>query len=455
MKQSCFTEGKIQGPLLKFTVPVLFALFLQSLYGAADLMICGQFASSADVSAVSTGSQIMSTLTNVVAGFSMAVTVLLGQAIGRKEEEEAGRLMGTVILLFAIIAAVLAVLVMVFAGSLASLMNAPQEAYTQTVSYVRICGAGMIFIIAYNLIGSIFRGLGNSKMPLISVAIACVLNILGDIVLVSGFQMGAAGAAIATVAAQLISVILSLLIIRKVHLPFAFRRDQIRLDIEKVKRIIFLGIPIALQDLLVSISFLVILSIVNSLGLVASAGVGVAEKVCGFIMLVPSAFSQSMSAFVAQNIGAGKPDRAVKSLRCGIAASFAAGVCMFYLAYFHGTLLAEIFSKDPEVVSAAADYLRSYGIDCLLTAVFFCFVGFYNGMGKTRFVMIQGIVGAFLVRIPVSWYMSRLRPVSLFKIGLATPCSSIVQLIFCLVYMIFVKKELKKMELSPSHSEVL
>ncbi len=395
MKQTGFTEGKILEPLLKFAVPVLLALFLQSLYGAADLMICGQFATSADVSAVSTGAQIMSTLTNLVAGFSMAVTVLLGQDIGRKQPEEAGRLLGTVVVLFGIAGIAMAVAVPLFSGSLASIMNAPGEAYAQTVSYVRICGAGMLFIIAYNLIGAVFRGLGNSRMPLITVAIACALNIVLDLVLVAGFQMGASGAAYATVFAQLISVILSFMIIRKMDLPFTVKRSEIRLNKERAGRIVFLGIPIALQDLLVSISFMVILAIVNSLGLVASAGVGVAERVCGFIMLVPSAFSQSMSAFVAQNIGAGKNDRAVKSLIYGIGASFAVGVLMFWLAFFHGDLLSEIFSKDSKVVLASADYLKSYGIDCLLTAVFFCFIGFFNGMGKTRFVMIQGIVGAF------------------------------------------------------------
>lgn len=252
--------------------------------------------------------------------------------------------------------------------------------------------------------------------------------------------MGTAGAAYATVFSQLISVVLSLAIIRRSTLPFAFHRKQIRWDTGIIRRVLAIGIPIALQDLLVGISFLVILAIVNSIGLIASAGVGVAEKVCAFIMLVPSSFAQSMAAFVAQNRGAGKPERAYRGLRYAIAVSFVLGIVMFYLAFFHGDLLASIFSRDGEVVLAAADYLKAYAIDCLLTCFLFCFIGFFNGMEQTRFVMIQGIAGAFLVRVPVSYLMSRQIPVSLFHIGLATPMSTVLQITLCMIWMLRLRK---------------
>ena len=249
-------------------------------------------------------------------------------------------------------------------------------------------------IIAYNLIGSIFRGIGDSNTPLITVMIACVCNIAGDLLLVAVFDMGTAGAAIATVFAQFVSVIISFLIIRRKSLPFKFGRSQIRWDGSIVKRIMLLGTPIALQDLLVGISFLVILAIVNSLGLIYSAGVGVSEKVCAFVMLVPAAFMQSMSAFVAQNRGAGKINRAIRGLWSAIGISLIAGAVMFYLAFFHGRMLSGIFANDAEVIAASADYLKAYAIDCLLTSFLFCFIGFFNGMEYTRFVMIQGIVWA-------------------------------------------------------------
>ena len=380
-KNTSFTEGKIMQPLLLFAVPVLLALFLQAMYGAVDLLIVGKFASSADVSAVSTGSQIMTTLTNLVSSFAMGTTILLGQQIGSGKKEEGGRTVGTSILLFAGIAVIMSVILVVFAPQVSSLMNAPEEAFQKTVDYVRICGGGMLVIVAYNLIGCIFRGLGDSRTPLITVAIACVFNVAGDLLLCAVFGMGTAGAAIATVFAQIVSVIVSFILISKKDLPFTIKKENIRIHKTYLRKMTAFGAPIALQDLLVSISFLIILAIVNGMGVIASAGVGVAEKVCAFIMLISSAFMQSMSAFVAQNYGAGRLTRARKALHYGIAVSFTVSIVMFAITFFHGDILASIFSSDSEVIAAAADYLKAYAIDCLFTAVFFCYTGFYNGFG--------------------------------------------------------------------------
>ena len=437
-----FTEGRILVPLLRFVFPVLLALFLQSLYGAVDLLVVGKFAGAEDVSAVSTGSQIMMTLTNIVSSLAMGVTIFIGEKTGEKDERAGGLIVGAGMLLFFAIGAVLTALIPLLAPQLAGIMHAPEEAFDLTTSYIRICGAGSIVIIAYNLIGSIFRGLGDSRTPLITVMIACFFNIVGDLLMVAVFHMGAPGAAIATVFAQMMSVIISFVLITRVRLPFEFDRSCISWNSGVIIKIVTLGIPIALQDFLVGVSFLVILAIVNSLGLIASAGVGVAEKVCGFIMLVPAAFMQAMSAYVAQNRGAGKLDRAFRGLRYAIAVSVAFGVVMFYVNFFHGDILSYIFAKDPEIIAASADYLKAYAIDCLLTCFLFCFIGFFNGMEYTRFVMIQGIIGAFCVRVPVSFLMSKWEPVSLFHIGLATPCSTVLQIILCFGCLIYLKKHL-------------
>ena len=435
-----FTEGKIVIPFLRFAGPVLMALFLQAMYGAVDLLIVGKFASSADVSAVSTGSQIMHTITNLISSMCMGMTIILGQKIGEKKASEGGRIIGSGLLMFLIIGILLTIVLPLSAPELAVIMHAPREAFELTVRYIRICGAGAIIIIIYNLIGGVFRGIGDSNTPLVTVLIACIFNIFGDLVLVAGFNLGTEGAAIATVAAQLISVVISWILISKKTLPFEFHRNFIKWNGKIVKRILLLGTPIALQELLVGISFLVILAIVNAIGLKESAGIGVAEKVCAFIMLVPASFMQSMSAFVAQNRGAGKLDRAIKGFKSAVAISFSFGVVMFYIAFFHGDILSGIFSKDTGVILASADYLKSYAIDCMLTCFLFCFIGFYNGMGCTSFVMIQGIIGAFLVRVPVSFLMSEWEPVSLFHIGLATPCSTIIQIILCFGYLWIIKK---------------
>lgn len=436
-----FTEGKILRQLIGFALPMLLALFLQAMYGAIDLLVVGRFGVPADVSAVSTGSQIMQTITFMIEGVSMGITVLAGHRIGEGNNKEAGRVIGSGIALFGIIAVLATALMLSCARPLAALMRAPEEAFDLTVTYIFWCSAGMVFIVAYNLLGSIFRGVGNSKIPLMTVAIACAFNIIGDLVFVAGFKMGVAGAALATVMAQGVSVLLSLVIIRRMKMPFKLARRDIRLRKRIVKRILFLGVPIALQDLLVSISFLVILAIVNSLGLVASAGVGVAEKLCAFIMLVPSAYMQSMSAFVAQNIGAEKYDRAKRALLCGILSSLAVGVVMFYISFFQGDVLSTIFTSDPKVVSAAASYLKAYSLDCILTSFLFCFSGYFNGCGRTMFNMFQGVAGAFCVRIPVSYFVSRIPGVALFYIGLATPCSTVVQIILCLTYFMITERK--------------
>lgn len=410
------------------------------MYGAVDLLIVGKFASSADVSAVSTGSQIMTTLTTLISSFAMGTTILLGQQIGSGRKEESGKTVGAAVVMFACIAVVISLLLVGLAPQVCRIMNAPAEAFSQTASYIRICGGGMLVIVAYNLIGCIFRGLGDSRTPLITVAIACVCNIAGDLLLCAVFQMGTTGAAIATVFAQVISVVASFLLIRRKELPFTIKKENMRIHKTYLRQMVNLGAPIALLDLLVSISFLIILAIVNAMGVTASAGVGVAEKVCAFIMLISSAFMQSMSAFVAQNYGAGHMHRARKALHYGVVVSFAIGVLMFVLTFFHGDAMAGIFSSDADVIFAAADYLKAYAIDCLFTSIFFCYTGFYNGIGKTRFVMIQGILGAFCVRVPVSYLMSLQPNASLFHIGLATPMSSILQLILCIGFMLIMKK---------------
>ncbi len=440
-KRIDFTTGAIVLPLLKFAGPVLLALFLQAMYGAVDLLVVGKFAESADVSAVSTGSQIMATLTNIISSLCMGMTIFLGQKIGEKRADEGGKIVGSGLALFAAIGCFLTVLIPVIAPELAMVMHAPQEAFKLTTTYIHICGGGIIVIMAYNMIGGVFRGMGDSQTPLITVLIACICNILGDLLFVAVLHLGTKGAALATVGAQLISVIISFVLIAHKTLPFKLEKKMIRWDMRIIKRILVLGIPIAVQDLLVGMSFLVILAIVNSIGLIASAGIGVAEKVCVFIMLVPMSFMQSMSAFVAQNRGAGKMDRAFKGFRAAVGISFIFGAAMFYMGFFHGDLLSGVFSSDKDVILAGAEYIKAYGVDCLFTCFLFCFIGFYNGMGFTTFVMAQGIMGAFLVRIPVSFLMSRLMPGSLFHIGLATPCSTVLQIILCFGCLIYMSRK--------------
>lgn len=441
-----FTEGRIFFPLIRFAMPALAAMLLQTMYGAVDMMIVGHFATAADASAISTGSWIMTIITSLVIGLATGTTVLLGRRIGEGKPQEAGRIIGSSVMLFSVIGLIMTILVVVFAPQIAALMHAPKEAMEATITYIRICAGGSIFIVAYNVLGGIFRGVGNATVPLLTVFIACIINIFGDLILVAVFQMATAGAAIATVAAQLISVLLSLLIVSRSKLPFTICKEDFRFDKEQITGIFRIGFPVALQDVLVNVSFLVLTAIVNSLGVVISAGVGVAEKLCGFVLLAPSAFSQTVTSIVAQNMGACKPDRAKKALLYGIFSSLAVGAAASYFSFFHGDIMSSIFSNDDAVIAAASQYLKAYAIDTLLVSVMFCMVGYFNGCGKTSFAMAQGIIGAFCVRIPFSYFMSKMVPINLFHIGLATPASSLLQTIMCVIYYLYINRKTNRLE---------
>lgn len=434
-KKNNFVEGPILAPLIKFTIPVILAQLLQAMYGAIDLMIVGQFAGDAgSVSAVSTGSTMMNLPMMIVFGLTMGATVLIGRRIGERNCTGAGEIIGTSVALFGAIAIGFTVLMLLLCRTFARVMQVPAEAFDYTLQYVNICACGTIFIVAYNVLSGIFRGLGNSTLPLVFVAIACVVNILGDLLLVAGLGMGAAGAAIATVLAQAVSVLLSLIIIRRIQLPFHFKVSYIRFNRENIAQIVKLGFPIALQDVLTSLSFLVVNAVINRMGVVTSAGYGVAQKVTNFILLIPSAFGSSMSAFVAQNIGACKPDRARKALFYGMGTALSVGVFMFLLSFFFGDLLSMVFNRDPAVVSASAQYLKGFSFDCLMVCLLFCFIGYFNGCGQTVFVMAQGLVGALLVRMPFAYLMSLRPEPALFSIGLATPLASLTSIILCVLY---------------------
>ena len=426
--------------MVKFAIPVFFALVLQALYGTVDLLIVGRFATSNDISAVGTGTQIMMSITFIICALSMGTTISLGQSIGAGDHQRSGSIIGSSICLFGLLGLVNTILVPVFAPELARMMNAPNESFALTVQYIRIFGFGSCAMIFYNLIGGVFRGMGDSKTPLITVAVACVINIAGDLWLVAGLGMGTRGAALATVFAQLVSVIFSLWYLRHQELPFELGWHNLRMNREVTQRVVALGAPLSLQSLLVSTSFLVILAIVNSLGVTASAGVGVSGKICDFVMLFPSAFSQAVAAFVSHNIGAKRYDRARLALKKAITLAMALSVIMFWAGFWHGDDLARIFTSDVAVIAAAYSYLRAYAIDSLLVSFLFCFIGFYNGLGMTKFVLVQGLVGAFVVRIPIAYFMSKWEPVSLFHIGLATPTATVVQIGLCFGCLLWANK---------------
>ena len=432
-----FTQGSILKKLCRFMLPVLGALILQAAYGAVDLLVVGRFGSTSGLSAVSTGSQVLNLVTFVVTQLAMGVTVLIARYIGEKREKEIGAVLGGAAVVFTILAGCLFVLLVLFARPISVLMQAPQEALALTTSYVRICGCGILFIVAYNVLSAVFRGLGDSRSPLLFVLVACLVNVAGDLVLVAGLHLDAAGAALATVLAQAVSVGCALAILRRKKLPFTFRKSDVRLN-EQCRRFLAIGLPLALQEFLTQLSFLALCAFVNRLGLAASSGYGVASKIVSFVMLVPSALMQSMASFVAQNIGAGNVKRAKKSMLTGIAVGVAFGIVMFALVLLKGDILAGLFSTDAEVVRRGFEYLRGFAPETIVTAVLFSMVGYFNGSNQTLWVMIQGLIQTLLVRLPLAYYMSIQPNASLTKIGISAPVATVVGIVLnigCFLYL--------------------
>ena len=434
-----FTQGNILKKLTAFMMPILGALILQAAYGAVDLLVVGRFGSTSGLSAVSTGSQVLNLVTFVVIQFAMGITVLIARYLGEKRPERIGAVIGGGAVVFTMMSVALFIAMVGFARPISVLMQAPAEAVDLTASYVRICGAGIFFIVAYNLLSAIFRGLGDSKSPLLFVLVACIVNIIGDLVLVAGLHMDAAGAAIATVTAQALSVVFAVMLLLKKDLPFAITKKDFRLN-PQCRKFLKIGLPLALQEFLTQISFLALCAFGNRLGLEASSGYGVACKIVNFAMLVPSSLMQSMASFVSQNIGAGKKKRAKQSMFTGIGVGLAVGCVVFVLVLFKGDVLCSAFSTDAAVIQNGFAYLKGFAPETLVTAILFSMVGYFNGNNKTVWVMTQGLIQTLLVRLPLAYFMSIQPNASLTKIGLAAPVATTVGIVLNVGFFIYLNQ---------------
>ena len=437
-----FTQGSILKKLFWFMLPILGALVLQAAYGAVDLLVVGRFGSTEGLSAVSTGSQVLNLVTFVVTQLAMGVTVLIARYLGEKREESIGSVLGGAAAVFIVVSVILFILLVLLARPISVLMQAPQEALTLTASYVRICGCGIFFIVAYNLLAAIFRGLGDSKSPLLFVFVACIVNIVGDLVFVAVLHMDAAGAALATVMAQAVSVVCAIGLLVKKKLPFTVQKSDFGFN-PQCKKFLSIGLPLALQEFLTQLSFLALCAFVNRLGLEASSGYGVACKIVNFAMLIPSSLMQSMASFVSQNVGAGNQKRARKAMFTGIGIGLVFGCAVFVLVMLKGDLLSGIFTTDAAVIANGFAYLKGFAPETIVTAVLFSMIGYFNGNNQTFWVMVQGLVQTLLVRLPFAYIMSIQPNASLTKIGLAAPVSTTVGIILNVLFYLYLSRKKK------------
>lgn len=426
------TIGRVSGALTRFVLPFLAASILQFLYSVVDMIIVGQFSDSAAISAVNTAGQIMLLVTGLVSGIATGGTVLIGQAVGGKKPEAVRDTIHSMTVIFLVAAVVLTGGLLAANHALVSVMQVPEAAVVPARSYLWICSLGSVFIVWYNGVSGILRGLGDSKHPMYFVACSCILNIIGDLILVGGFSLGASGAALATVLAQGVACVMSLYTLQKGEYRISGRIWRYRPG--KILSVLRLGIPVAAQDGLTNLSFLLITAIVNAMGLEKSAAVGVVERIIGFCMLAPIAFLSALSAFTAQNMGAGKTERTKEGLKISIGLCASVTAICFLLCEAVPSGLVHLFTQDMAVIQNGTDYLRTYSLDIFLVAFVFCLNGFFAGYGKTGFTMANCVLSTFLIRVPLVYAISRIPGVSLTMIGLAAPLASVGQIIMQLIY---------------------
>lgn len=433
------TTGSVLKNIVFFSLPYLLSYFLQTLYGMADLFIIGQFNGVDRITAVSVGSQVMHMLTVMIVGLAMGSTVTIGKAIGGKKLEQASITVGNTITLFMGVSIVMTILLLLLVKPIVAVMSTPAEAVSETIIYLTICFIGIPFITAYNIISSIFRGLGDSKSPMYFIAIACVANIILDYLFIGGLHLGAAGAALGTTLSQTVSVIVALCVVLGRKTGITLKRQYFKPQMETMGQILRIGIPIALQDGFIQIAFIVITVIANRRGLNDAAAVGIVEKFIGIVFLVPSTMLSTVSALSAQNIGAGKHERASATLRYAIMIAVGFGIIVAVITQFIGKDIVGIFTNDESVIVLGDQYLRSYIWDCVFAGIHFSFSGYFCAYGLSGISFLHNVLSIICVRIPGAYFASLYYPDTLYPMGFAAPGGSLLSVIVCVIAFCIVR----------------
>lgn len=434
------TTGSVSKTIVYFALPYLLSYFLQTLYGMADLFITGQFCGVDSITAVSNGSQVMHMLTVIIVGLAMGTTVVIGRAIGADNKENAGVAIGNTITLFMGLSIVLTVVLLALVKPIVSLIAIPDEAVSGTVAYLIICFIGIPFITAYNIISSIFRGMGDSKSPMYFIAVACAANIALDYLFIGACSLGPIGAALGTTLAQTLSVIVSLIAIKVKKTGIHVSANALKPQREVMGEILKVGIPVAIQDGCIQVAFIIITMIANHRGLDTSAAVGIVEKMISAIFIIPSSMLATVSALSAQNIGAGKHDRAALTLKYATFITCTYGIVVAIVMQFIASDLLGLFTSDSNVVLLGTQYMRSYIIDTMFAGVHFCFSGYFAAYGKSYIGFLHNIISITFVRVPGSYLASKLFPATLFPMGLAAPAGSVLSVVICVAAFVYLKR---------------
>lgn len=440
MERKDLTKGSVVGNILSFSLPYMLAYFLQILYGLADLFVIGQYCGVDSTTAVSNGAQVMYMVTVILIGLAMGTTVLTARSVGAKDAVRTRQIVGNTITMFALLALVLMVVLLSLRGWIVGVMDTPAEAIGGMRQYLTVCFVGIPFIIAYNIIASIYRGLGDSRSPMVFVAVACAFNIALDYLFIGYFGLGAMGAALGTTLSQMASVCFALCSIRRHRGVLDVRREDLRLRRAVVGQILKIGLPVAMQDGFIQVSFIAITIIANGRGLVDAAAVGIVEKFIGLVFIVPSAMLSTVSAIAAQNIGASQLERAVRTMRCAMMITTVYGVICAVVLQFIPGMAVGIFTDNAQVLAQGSDYLRGYVWDCIFASIHFCFSGFFTACGYSIISFVHNSISIVTARIPLAWLASRLYPDTLYPMGLATCTGSVVSCVICLVAFWWIRR---------------
>lgn len=435
------TSGSVWKTIIYFALPYILSYFLQTLYGMADLYIVGQFCGVESTTAVANGSQVMHMLTVIIVGLAMGTTVAIGRAIGGKKLEDAAYAIGNTITMFLVVAVAFTIGLLCVVRPIVLLIGTPEEAITGSIQYLTICFIGIPFITAYNIISSIFRGMGDSKSPMYFIAIACVGNIVLDYLFIGGLHFGPAGAALGTTLSQTLSVIIALISIMKRDTGIHLKKKHFRPNKEVLSQIIRVGFPVAVQDGCIQVAFIIITVIANHRGLNDAAAVGIVEKMISAIFIIPSSMLATVSALAAQNIGAGKHDRVSKTLKYATIITSGYGIIVTILIQFIGKYLVGLFTADAMVVLLGTQYLSGYIIDSIFAGVHFSFSGYFAAYEKSYIGFIHNMIAIVLVRVPGSYLASRLFPDTLLPMGLAAPAGSVLSVVICVGAYLWLKKK--------------
>ena len=435
------TTGSIPKTIFSFSLPYFLSYFLQTLYGTADLLIIGQFNSVDSTTAVSIGSQVMHMLTVMIVGLAMGTTVMTGRAVGAQDRRQVNLAVGNTASLFMLLSVALTAILLCFVKPIVAVMSTPEEAVSSTISYLTICFLGIPFITAYNIISSIFRGIGDSKSPMFFIAIACAFNIALDYLFIGVLKLGPAGAALGTTLSQTISVLISLTIICRKRMISEFHFADLKPVRSMMGGLLKIGFPIAMQDGFIQIAFIVITIIANRRGLNDAAAVGIVEKMISLFFLVPSSMLSTVSALCAQNIGAGKHDRASQTLACATTIAVSYGIVISILIQFTGHHIVSLFSGNADVIRLGSQYLHSYIWDCVFAGIHFCFSGYFCAYGVSGISFLHNILSVVCARIPLAYLASKYYPDNLFPMGCAAPAGSLLSVLICAIAFVWMKNQ--------------